>query len=63
MLVSSVILNGHLVVFNTKKLCLKQTYCEWNWWANERELFFMLFFGGCFTEVATYFKSYWKHCN
>ena len=25
------------------------------------KLFFILFSGGCFTELATYFKSYWKH--
>ena len=24
--------------------------------------FFMLFAGGCFNEVATRSKSYWKHC-
>ena len=23
----------------------------------------ILFSGGCFTEVATYFKSHWKHCS
>ena len=26
------------------------------------KLFSILFYGGCFTKVATYFKSHWKHC-
>ena len=26
------------------------------------KLFASLFSSGCFTEVATYFKSHWKHC-
>ena len=28
-----------------------------------KKSFFILSSGGCFTKVAMYSKSYWKHCN
>ena len=32
-------------------------------WLTRSKLSFILSSGRCFTEVATYFKSYWKHWN
>ena len=49
-------------VYNTENFVSSRFVRSGTNGSTKGKFFFMLFAGGCFNEVATRSKSYWKHC-
>ena len=56
-------MNDCLPKFNTENFVGSQFILIGTNGPTKKESFFALSSGGCFTKVATYSKSYWKHRN
>ena len=56
------IFDDHLQKFNTENSVWSHFILIGSNKITRGKLLFMLSSGGCFTEVTTFFKSYWKHC-